>query len=381
MKLTLQSTLLVQMACLGAAEFVEPPPTTADPSTIQDCTWWFVAGTSDTCDQVLATYGLTRAQLDRYNPVLASSCAFVSGNSYCIEQNWGQDPEPEPQPTTTATATTFTTSTRSTEAPVTTTDPGNGVETPKPIQPGMVSNCNKFAFVSPGTTCGQILSANKISLDDFVRWNPEVDDTCSGMWAKVNVCVGVLGGGGGGGATPTTRPTTSEPLPPVTATTTTTAGNGVQTPQPTQPGMVSNCNKFHWVSRGNVCDQITGYNGISREDFVRWNPTVLDDCSGMWAEVNVCVGVLVGGGPTTTTAAHPPPATTTKPPSGIQTPQPTQPGMVSNCKKFHYVSPGDACAQITTYEGISLADFTRWNTGVGADCSNMWSKTFVCVGV
>lgn len=100
------------------------------------------------------------------------------------------------------------------------------------------------------------------------------------------------------------------------ATFTSTAENGIRTPQPIQPGMLSNCNKFHWVSHGNSCDQIASFNGISLADFVRWNPTVRGDCSGMWAEVNICVGVV--GGQTTTAASLP--TATTKPPCGVQTP-------------------------------------------------------------
>lgn len=43
------------------------------------------------------------------------------------------------------------------------------------------------------------------------------------------------------------------------------------------------------------CGQIASFNRISRYDFVRWNPTILEDCSGVWAEVNVCMGVPPGG--------------------------------------------------------------------------------------
>jgi hypothetical protein len=93
------------------------------------------------------------------------------------------------------------------------------------------------------------------------------------------------------------------------------------------------------------------------------------------AGVNVCVGLL-GGTPTTTK-----PATTTTAGNGIQTPQPTQPGMVTNCKKFHYADTGVVCSQITSYNKISLADFVKWNTGVGSDCKAMWAKTYTCVGV
>jgi hypothetical protein len=221
----------------------------------------------------------------------------------------------------------------------------------------MVTNCNKFHWIAKGVTCSQVISYQKITLDNFVKWNPTVKDDCSGMWAEVNVCVGIIGG------TATPKPTSTTP------------GNGVQTPQPTQPGMVANCNKFHWIAKGVSCAQVTSFQKISLADFVKWNPTVKDDCSGMWAEVNVCVGVIGGSSPTPT------PTPTTTAGNGVQTPQPTQPGMVTGCKKFHYVETGVVCSQITSYNRISLADFVKWNTGVGSNCENMWAKAYVCVGV
>ncbi|KAK2042618.1 hypothetical protein LZ31DRAFT_525886 [Colletotrichum somersetense] len=365
MKVALRSALLAQFLCLGAAQFTEPPPSTADPNTIKDCTWWFVAGASDTCDRVTATYGLTQAQLVRYNPILSSSCAFITGNSYCIEQNWGAEPEPEPQPPSTTAPGALTTLTTTTKAATSTTAPGNGIATPQPIQTGMVSNCNKFYWVAQGVSCSQVLSSQQITLADFAKWNPSVGSECTGLWAEVNVCVGVIGGN--------TPSTTAKPP----TTTTAPAGNGVQTPQPTQPGMVTNCNKFHWIAEGVSCSQVISYEKISLAAFVKWNPAVGNDCTGMWANVNVCVGVIGGTTPTTTTK----PTTTTTAGNGVQTPQPTQPGMVTNCKKFHYVSEGDTCGQIISYEKITLANFVKWNTGVGSTCQNMWSKTYVCVGV
>ncbi|EMD95262.1 hypothetical protein COCHEDRAFT_1129592 [Bipolaris maydis C5] len=138
MKFLLFSSLFTQLFCLGTARF-EPPPTTADPSTIKDCTWWFVAKASDTCDQIAPSYGINVEQLVRYNPILATSCTFVDGASYCVEQNFGVPPVDSP-PTTVAssTPTTLATSTKfSSTLPATSTTPGNGVVTPQPTQPGM----------------------------------------------------------------------------------------------------------------------------------------------------------------------------------------------------------------------------------------------------
>ncbi|KAH8629882.1 carbohydrate-binding module family 50 protein [Alternaria alternata] len=302
------------------------------------------------------------------------------GRSYCVEVT--DEPAPAPAPTSTSsssssvqsssvpTPSTFSTSSksvvtssasRSTPPPTTTTtSAGNGVETPQPTQPGMVSNCAKFHYIGPNTVCSQVLSYQKISMADLYKWNPSVKADCTGLQKLVNVCVGVIGGAA----------TTTTPKP--STTTTTTTGNGVQTPLPTQPGMVANCNKFHFINQGVVCTQVISYQKITREDFVKWNPTVKDDCSGMWADVNVCVGVIGGGStPTPTKSAG----------NGIQTPQPTQPGMTTNCKKFHYAAEGVVCSQLTSYNKISLADFVKWNPGVGSDCRTMWANTYFCVGV
>ncbi len=124
--------------------------------------------------------------------------------------------------------------------------------------------------------------------------------------------------------------------------------------------MVQNCAKFHYIYKGNNCDQITYYEHISQRDFAIWNPQVGDQCTGLLADAYACVGVL------------PPP---------IQTPQPTQPGMVKGCTKFHYIYKGNTCDQITTYEHISLQDFLRWNPQIGDQCTGMWADAYACVGV
>ncbi|KAH8710011.1 LysM domain-containing protein, partial [Phaeosphaeriaceae sp. PMI808] len=143
---------------------------------------------------------------------------------------------------------------------------------------------------------------------------------------------------------------------------------------PTQPGMVDNCNKFHWITKGVVCSQVISYQKVTLADFVKWNPMVKNDCSGMWAEVNVCIGVIGGG-------SNPPPTTTTTTGNGVQTPQPTQTGMVMNCKQFHYITKGVICEQVISYQKITREDFLRWNTGTKSDCSNTWAETYVCAGV
>ena len=109
-----------------------------------------------------------------------------------------------------------------------------------------------------------------------------------------------------------------------------------------------------------MCTQVISYQKITRADFVAWNPTVKSDCSGMQADVNVCVGII--GGSTTTVQpiiTTTKPATTTTAGNGIQTLQTMQPGMVTNCKKFHPAAKGVVCSQLTSYNKITIAGFVK----------------------
>lgn len=189
----------------------------------------------------------------------------------------------------------------------------------------MAPNCNKFVFVKEGDGfCGDISKKAGITTSDFYAWNAGVGTGCQNLWLDTYYCVGLIG------------MTTTSVQPPATTTTakpstTTAPGNGVATPQPTQAGMVSNCNKFVLVKEGDgFCADIAKKAGISTSDFYKWNARVGTDCKNLWLDTYYCVGLI---GATTTTA---PPATTTTKGNGITTPTPIQTGMVSNCRKFHF---------------------------------------------
>jgi hypothetical protein len=56
--------------------------------------------------------------------------------------------------------------------------------------------------------------------------------------------------------------------------------------------------------------------------------------------------------------------------------------MVSNCKKFAKVNPGDSCDMDTFFDDpIATEDFDLQNTGVGPDCRTLQPYTYACVGV
>ncbi|KAK1624127.1 hypothetical protein BDP81DRAFT_398658 [Colletotrichum phormii] len=129
------------------------------------------------------------------------------------------------------------------------------------------------------------------------------------------------------------------------------------------------------------CFSIAAANGISEAQFLSWNPSVGANCGGMWAAAYVCVRTLDFVSPTTATPTTTTSPTTTKTPgNGIETPQPTQPGMISNCDKFYFVKTDESCvtpaatchfgclvllvtscASIAASQGISVAQFLAWN--------------------
>jgi LysM repeat protein len=144
--------------------------------------------------------------------------------------------------------------------------------------------------------------------------------------------------------------------------------------------MTSNCNKFYLVQSGNGCYDIATANGISLSDFVAWNPDVKSDCSGLFPNWYVCVGII--GGTTTSVSSTPSstvPSSPTVPRNGITTPTPTQTGMVTNCNKFYDVVSGDGCYSIAQSYSIPLNSFYSWNPAVGTSCASLWPNYYVCV--
>lgn len=235
---------------------------------------------------------------------MTSNCEnFKDGYSYYVE---ALNEPIETPPTETSTPVEASTMTPTTPTEPTPTKPPNGIETPLPIQPGMVDNCDAFRYVEKGENCATIISAYGITQSQFSTWNPTVGSNCSGLWAEAYVCVSTLN---------------HEPENP----TPTDPPNGIETPDPIQPGMVDNCDAFHFVEKGETCATITSQYGISQSQFVAWNPTVGSSCTGIWISYYVCVSII---------GYEPQEPTPTNPPNGIETPSPTQPGMVDNCDAF-----------------------------------------------
>ncbi len=302
-----------------ADPIVTPAP--AHPGMVNYCNKFVKVNPGDSCDSIAFWNGVAGTQwVNLWNAGVGANCESLQVNTYvCIAVIGGT-------PTVAA----------------------NGVATPKPTHPGMVGNCNKFTYTKPADTCDSLALWNGVAGTQWVKlWNSGVGANCQSLQADAYVCIGVIGG------TPTT------------------AANGVATPVSTQAGMVSNCNKFVWTRSGDSCDSIAFWNGVAGTQLVKlWNSGVGANCQSLQVDRYVCIGVIAGT-PTNVVG-----------PNGIATPVPTQTGMVSKCNKFVKVNSGDTCNIVAFFNGpISTENFILWNSGVGAQCTNLQADTYACIGV
>ncbi|KAK0703021.1 hypothetical protein B0T26DRAFT_657286 [Lasiosphaeria miniovina] len=215
-----------------------------DPNITSNCTWWIDLTTSTTCASVIAEKAITLDQFQRWNPPVSATCETLqAGRPYCVEAL--------------SELTTAPSSSISVSA-LTSLQPPQSDLTQSPHVSGLVDNCDAIA------------GANGIMLVQFLSWNPSVGTTCGGLWAGAYVCVAIAIGG----AVPSLSTTLS-------------FGNGVvATLTPTQPGMVTNCQKFAFVQLDDTCLSLASANSITLDQFVEGR-----DCGGLWLNFNVCIGV------------------------------------------------------------------------------------------
>ncbi|KAK6336935.1 hypothetical protein TWF718_009724 [Orbilia javanica] len=276
----------------------------------------------------------------------------VRGKEYCVEAS------NEPVTTTTATRST----TRSTKAASTTPAP------PGPTQPGQNPLCDRWDLVYASGSCGVFTAKySGLTVSLLYSWNPAIKSDCSNLWVGTYLCTQIKGW-----VPPTTTATTTKPA--------TTISAGIKTPTPTQAQMINNCNKWYFVNSGDTCAAITSKTGATLAQLFAWNKSINSDCSGLWANVYVCVGAGTVV-PTTTTKPTTTKTTTTKTSTGggVSTPTPFQAGMTTNCKGFKLVQSGDTCPSILMKYGITQAQLVAWNPAIKSDCSGLWAQYWICI--
>jgi hypothetical protein len=292
----------------GAGDLPMPPTVTAAASptvsgTTNTCQKWYKTRVRDSCEAIASMFG-TFSSLDfiAWNPNVGSSCTNIKQDTYYCVGVPGT-------PTTRSAAITPT------------------VPPALQTQAGVISNCTRFWLVSPSDTCTSILRdsgallAADLTEDGFYDWNPAVGGSnCAGLAVDYHVCVSVLEWDT---IPPVSTVTLSDGLPAsssppesssvaassVISSSALPSNTPVTTPTPYMPGMVGNCVRFYF--RGSdpsalYCYDIAMHAGIDLSDFYLWNPQVLNDCSGLWADTWYCIG-LQGSTPTTISTGLPTP--------------------------------------------------------------------------
>ncbi|OKL64629.1 hypothetical protein UA08_00943 [Talaromyces atroroseus] len=153
-------------------------------------------------------------------------------------------------------------------------------------------------------------------------------------------------------------------------------------PSPTQLGIISTCNAYYLVQKGDYCDTvISKFGNYTLSDFYNWNPAVKSDCSQLLDGYYVCIGVsdTSAAAASNNIAAVVSAAHTAA--SAASAPTPTQSGITSNCNNYYEVVSGDSCVGIANNYAITLDQFYSWNPAVGSNCQNLLAGYFVCVGV
>ncbi|KAL4756851.1 LysM peptidoglycan-binding domain-containing protein [Aspergillus foveolatus] len=132
--------------------------TTSMPGLASDCDKFHKVASGDQCDTIEAIYGITTAQFSSWNPYINDNCSNLWLGYYA--------------------ARTF--------------DCYVCVHVAsEPQMPEITSDCKTYHKVQDGEGCWAIDSAYSITLDQFRKWNPTIDASCSNFWVDYYVCVGV----------------------------------------------------------------------------------------------------------------------------------------------------------------------------------------------
>ncbi|ETS75314.1 hypothetical protein PFICI_12258 [Pestalotiopsis fici W106-1] len=159
---------------------------------------------------------------------------------------------------------------------------------------------------------------------------------------------------------------------------------------PVAPGTATDCTWYDTAYDSSfTCGFFEKSWGLTHAEFVDYNPSVKNDCSGIIIGNSYCVEVNFGL-PRPTTRSTTPTSTKTSTTTGSTPtttgpakPSPTQDGLIGTCTKFYFAASGDTCIKIVEAQRsvFTLADFVSWNPAVKSDCSGLWANTYYCIGV
>ncbi|KAK5659631.1 hypothetical protein OQA88_835 [Cercophora sp. LCS_1] len=242
--------------CTWAGSEMPPPPTVTyvavgepvKPWITINCQRWYRAF-SDTCQDIVDI---------GTNPSVGTNCSKGVEDDYCYCVGVPGTPAAR------------------TAAPIPIPTGTVPEEEPVLTQPGITPECVRLQIVHVDDTCERIASRNRISVEDFLAWNPSVGTGCAGLVPDYHVCVSVTDdeattttGVGSAGPTPTNFSSSIISSGSVSVTSsapvTSTAGSGeggAPAPSPVQAGIATACRRYYKVQENDGCWAIANAAGI-----------------------------------------------------------------------------------------------------------------------
>lgn len=401
---------VVSLLALASPAFAQDstPAGPTQTGTIATCNKWYLVQKGNSCATVTRQFGITLAQFLAWNPAVSSDCTanFWGGYAYCVGVG-------------ARVSASVSASVPSTTKKVVPTE----TEPPGPTMAGSPANCNNWYLVARGDTCGKVESKFGISHDQFLAWNPAISSDCSAnFWLGEAYCVGV---GVGVGTSVTTRPgptgtgstsnhntvssssssgtgpstkgsTTTTPywtrLPAMSWNISTPTVGTAWPPTRTQAGQPSYCNEWHLVQAGDSCASIAAQytTWMALADLFAWNPVIGSDCSGLYLNYWVCVGIqpqtsltLVYLNGTTAIPSALPWTSTPLPSVDFRfTPSPTQGPLPTNCANYYLSRSGDTCRKVVaSLDYLTQDQFLQYNDYLDGNCDGLWAGVYYCVSV
>ncbi|KAL4907646.1 hypothetical protein BDW74DRAFT_111458 [Aspergillus multicolor] len=214
------------------------------------CQGYYQAEKGNTCLSILKQYYyLTEKELHEWNPALKDDCSGIfAGYYYCVAAfPSGQHHAP---PTVTG--------------------------APSPKAADTVKDCTAWYKATADDSCNLIaLKFGTFSAEQFIKWNPSVFETCNGFQKDYYYCVAVPD-----------APTTLIDFTPTASPTSLL---------PRQPNVIKTCTFFWPVSIEDTCEDIVAANSITMDQFLLWNPDVVDKdvgkdvCANLFRGYDVCI--------------------------------------------------------------------------------------------
>ncbi|KAF7558463.1 hypothetical protein G7046_g5707 [Stylonectria norvegica] len=160
----------------------------------------------NSCEGFVEFWDISVEEFKEWNPSMANvvPCIIKKGTSYCVKlkdastgtanttsalaTTTSKNTEPSTTSSAKATSSVKTTSSETSSTKAATTSM-SGETTPSPHPSAMPAGCKKFYQIKPGDHCAKVCDENKVSRDDFKKWNPSVKSDCSLVEKGVYYCL------------------------------------------------------------------------------------------------------------------------------------------------------------------------------------------------